>query len=232
MKILAIDASGTVASAAIVNEDKVIAEYTVNYKITHSQTLMPMTESILKITETQLKDIDYIACACGPGSFTGLRIGAASVKGLALGLDKKIIPIPTLDAIAYNLYPTSSLIVPIMDARRNQVYTSIYSCTKGFERLCDHIACDIDDIISQALSLSDDIIFLGDGVPVYKEKLMIPGISLAPVHSNMQRAAVLGALALQNTDKAIEGKDLELMYLRKSQAEREREEKEGKSLSI
>ena len=118
MKILALDTTGLVASAAIVDESKTIAEFTTNYKKTHSQTIMPMIEAIRNMAEIELNDIDYIACASGPGSFTGLRIGAATAKGLAHGLDKKIIPVPTLDALAYNLAYCSSLIVPIMDARR------------------------------------------------------------------------------------------------------------------
>ena len=120
MKILALDTTGLVASVALVDENKTIAEFTTNYKKTHSQTIMPMVENLKNMVDLDLSTIDYIACACGPGSFTGLRIGAATAKGLAHGLDIPVIPVPTLDALAYNMFGTNKLVVPIMDARRNQ----------------------------------------------------------------------------------------------------------------
>ncbi len=126
MKILAIDSSGLVASAALLEDEDLIAEYTIHYKKTHSQTLLPMLEEIRKMTELDLHSIDAIAVAAGPGSFTGLRIGSATAKGLAQGLDKPIIEVPTLEGLAYQLYGTDALVCPLMDARRNQVYTGIY----------------------------------------------------------------------------------------------------------
>ena len=129
MKILGLDSSGIVASVAIVEDDVLIAEYTVNYKKTHSQTLLPMLDEIAKMTELDLNSIDAIAVAAGPGSFTGLRIGSATAKGLGLALKKPLIAIPTVEGLAYNLYDISGLICPIMDARRKQVYTGIYRFT-------------------------------------------------------------------------------------------------------
>jgi len=126
MKILAIDTTGVAASAAVVREGKLLAEDVLNYKLTHSQTIMPLVDDVLKKTETDLKTIDYIACSEGPGSFTGLRIGAATAKGLALGLGKKIVTVPTLDVLAYNIFGTENIICPIMDARRSQVYSAFY----------------------------------------------------------------------------------------------------------
>ena len=123
MKILALDSSGIVASVAIVEDNTLLAEYTVNYKKTHSQTLLPMLDEVAKMTELDLSTIDAIAVAAGPGSFTGLRIGSATAKGLALALKKPLVAVPTVEALAYNLYDTNGLICPIMDARRNQVYT-------------------------------------------------------------------------------------------------------------
>ena len=123
MKILALDSSGLVASAAVMEDDILLAEYTVNYKKTHSQTLLPMLDAIVSMVELDLNTIDAIALAAGPGSFTGLRIGAATAKGLGLALDKPIVAVPTVDALAYNLYDTDKLICPMMDARRQQVYT-------------------------------------------------------------------------------------------------------------
>ena len=125
MKILAIDSSGLVASVAVVEDETLLAEFTIDYKKTHSQTLLPMLDQMAKMIELDLNSIDAIAVAGGPGSFTGLRIGSATAKGLGLALDKPLLHIPTVDALAYNLYGVETLICPIMDARRNQV---IYRC--------------------------------------------------------------------------------------------------------
>lgn len=225
MKILALDTTGLVASAALVDENKTIAEFTTNFKKTHSQTIMPMIEKICEMTELDLSEIDYIACASGPGSFTGLRIGAATAKGLAHGLNKKIIPIPTLDGLAYNLPLCNKIVVPIMDARRNQVYAAIYQNDTKSERLSDYMACDIDELISKVAEITDAAVFLGDGVPVFMDKIKDAGYDIAPVCANMQRAATIGALATQRTENAIDCNDFEIIYLRKSQAERELEEK-------
>ncbi|MCR4838438.1 MAG: tRNA (adenosine(37)-N6)-threonylcarbamoyltransferase complex dimerization subunit type 1 TsaB, partial [Eubacterium sp.] len=126
MKIIGIDSSGNVASVAYVADGTLIAEYTINNKKTHSQTLLPMLDQIVRDAEIELSEIDAIAVAAGPGSFTGLRIGAATVKGLGLALEKPVIAIPTCEGLAYNLMGNSGLVVPIMDARRGQVYTGIY----------------------------------------------------------------------------------------------------------
>ena len=126
MRILALDSSGLVASVAVVEDDQLIAEYTVNYKKTHSQTLLPMLDEIVKMTELDLDTIDAIAVSGGPGSFTGLRIGSATAKGLGLALKKPLIHIPTLEGLAYNLCGSADIVCPIMDARRGQVYTGIY----------------------------------------------------------------------------------------------------------
>ena len=135
MRILALDSSGLVATVAIVEDEQTVAEYTVNYKKTHSQTLLPMLDEIVKMTEYDLNTIDAIAVAGGPGSFTGLRIGSATAKGLGLALDKPLIHVPTVDGMAYNLFGCKGLICPMMDARRNQVYTGIYRFEKQFEIL-------------------------------------------------------------------------------------------------
>ena len=133
MRILALDSSGLVATVAILEDEQTIAEYTVNYKKTHSQTLLPMLDEIVKMTDFDLSTVDAIAVAGGPGSFTGLRIGSATAKGLGLALDKPLIHIPTVDGMAYQLFGNGGLICPIMDARRNQVYTGIYRFEKDFE---------------------------------------------------------------------------------------------------
>lgn len=129
MKILALDSSGLVASVAVVEDDNLLGEYTINYKKTHSQTLLPMLDEVAKMIELDLNTVDVIAVSAGPGSFTGLRIGSATAKGLALALHKKIVSVPTVDALAYNLWNSPSLVCPLMDARRQQTYTGLYKFT-------------------------------------------------------------------------------------------------------
>ena len=131
MRIVALDSSGLVATVAILEDDSLVAEYTVNYKKTHSQTLLPMLDEIVKMIGFDMEQIDAIAVAAGPGSFTGLRIGSATAKGLGLALDKPIIPVPTVDGLAYNLFGVNDLVCPMMDARRNQVYTGLYAFEDG-----------------------------------------------------------------------------------------------------
>ena len=131
MRVLAIDSSGLTATVAIVEDDQTIAEYMTNYKKTHSQTLLPMIDEMVKMVDADLASIDAIAVSGGPGSFTGLRIGSATAKGLGLALDKPLIHVPTVEAMAYSMYGCEDIICPIMDARRKQVYTGLYSFAYG-----------------------------------------------------------------------------------------------------
>ena len=231
MKILALDSSGLVASVAVVEEENMIAEYTVNYKKTHSQTLLPMLDEIVKMIELDLQTIDAIAIAAGPGSFTGLRIGSATAKGLALALKKPIVSIPTVEGLAYNLYGTEKLICPIMDARRNQVYTGLYRFEgEKFQVVEDQMAVAMDEIIEKINTFGQPVIFLGDGVPVQKEtieeKVTVP-FTFAPSHLSKQRAGAVGALGCQyyKEGKYQDSREHKPEYLRLSQAERERAEK-------
>lgn len=233
MKILGLDSSGIVASVAIVEDDVLIAEYTVNYKKTHSQTLLPMLDEIAKMTELDLNSIDAIAVAAGPGSFTGLRIGSATAKGLGLALKKPLIAIPTVEGLAYNLYDISGLICPIMDARRKQVYTGIYRFTDHQLKVVeDQMAVPMETVIEKLNQYGEAVTFLGDGVPVFREliaeKMTVP-YSFAPAHVNKQRAAAVAALGeiyyrQGKTETAMEHVP---DYLRVSQAERERAEREA-----
>lgn len=233
MKILGLDSSGIVASVAIVEDDVLIAEYTVNYKKTHSQTLLPMLDEIAKMTEFDLNSIDAIAVAAGPGSFTGLRIGSATAKGLGLALKKPLIAIPTVEGLAYNLYDISGLICPIMDARRKQVYTGIYRFTDHQLKVVeDQMAVPMETVIEKLNQYGEAVTFLGDGVPVFHEliaeKMTVP-YSFAPAHVNKQRAAAVAALGeiyyrQGKTETAMEHVP---DYLRVSQAERERAEREA-----
>lgn len=230
MKVLGIDSSGLVASVAVVEDGQMLAEYTVNYKKTHSQTLLPMLEEIGRMTELDLKSIDVIAVAAGPGSFTGLRIGSATAKGLGLALDKPLVSVPTVEGLAYNFWGSDKIICPMMDARRNQVYTGIYRFEgEELKVLEDQMAVGVEELTEKINALSEEVIFLGDGVPVYqhilKEKVTAPFL-LAPAHMNRQRAGAVAVLGLKyaKAGKTESARAHRPEYLRMSQAERERAE--------
>lgn len=235
MKIIALDSSGLVASVAIIEDGTLIGEYNIQYKKTHSQTLLPMLDELKNVVELDLNTVDAIALAKGPGSFTGLRIGSATAKGLGFALEKPIIEIPTLDGLACNLYGTDKLVCPIMDARRNQVYTGIYEFVKEegipvrykLHGLFPQSAIAIKEIARHCNSFDREVIFLGDGVPVFEKKLselMKVPYGFAPAHMNRQRAAAFGILA---EDYYMEGKMVSAAehapeYLRPSQAEQQK----------
>ncbi|MBR4139153.1 MAG: tRNA (adenosine(37)-N6)-threonylcarbamoyltransferase complex dimerization subunit type 1 TsaB [Lachnospiraceae bacterium] len=232
MKILALDSSGLVASVAVMEDDNLLAEYTMNYKKTHSQTLLPMLDEMSKMIDLDLNTVDAIAVAGGPGSFTGLRIGSATAKGLGLALKKPLISIPTVDGLAYNLCGTERIVCPLMDARRNQVYTGIYDFEGNELKVIEaQMAVDITEIAGKLNALGREVIFLGDGWPVYEAKLAevltVPYMA-APAHQSRQRAGALAALAMcyAKEGRMESAAEHEPDYLRLSQAERERAEKE------
>ncbi|MCF0121726.1 MAG: tRNA (adenosine(37)-N6)-threonylcarbamoyltransferase complex dimerization subunit type 1 TsaB [Lachnospiraceae bacterium] len=232
MKLLAIDSSGLVASVAFLEDSILLAEYTVNYKKTHSQTLLPMLDAAATMIDMHLKTLDAIAVAGGPGSFTGLRIGSATAKGLGLALNKPLISVPTVEALAYNLYDTEGLVCPMLDARRFQVYTGIY-------RFKHHKLITVMSQTSEAVvnlakklnALGESITFLGDGAVVYWEmlqKLLKVPFTEAPLHLNKQRAGALGVLALRyyEAGEIQTAREYHPTYLSLSQAERERIKRE------
>lgn len=233
VKILVLESSGLVASVAVVTEEKLIGEYTTNFKKTHSQTLLPMMDTLLKMIGIPVQEMDAIAVSGGPGSFTGLRIGSATAKGLGLALSIPIISVPTVDAIAYNLCGTDAVVCPLMDARRNQTYTGLYTFD-GDQMKCisGQKAVMLGEIIDEINQLGRKVIFLGDGVPVFKpyieEHIQVPH-SYAPIHLSQQRAGALGALALQyyHEGKYESAAEHQPDYLRLSQAERELAAKKG-----
>lgn len=231
MKILGLDSSGMVAGVALVEDDILLAEYTTNYKKTHSQTLLPMLEELKKMVDLDMNQLDAIAIASGPGSFTGLRIGAATAKGLGLALNKPLVEVPTLEGMAYNLCGCTQLVCPLIDARRSQVYTGIYSFEKADGAYCLQIvepqrAAGISEIIDSLNELGREVIFLGDGVPVYgdiiREQMQIP-YTFAPASNNRQRAASVAALGIiyYKEGKTVSAAAHQPEYLRKSQAEQE-----------
>ena len=191
-----------------------------------------MLDEIVKMTGVDLKELSAIAISGGPGSFTGLRIGAASAKGLGLALDLPLIHVPTLDAMALNIYSSDALIVPIMDARRNQVYTGIYKNAGKLEVIRESMAISIDELLDILRETDREgkierIVFLGDGVPVFREYIdenFEIAHDFAPENLNRQRASNIAMLGMEmfKEGKSMVSDDMRPEYLRKSQAERER----------
>jgi len=226
MNILAIETSGKAASVALLSSGNILADFTINNNLTHSQILLNLIDNIFTATGFNKNLLDYIACSNGPGSFTGLRIGAAVAKGLAFGLGIKIIPVKTLDVLAYNIFTQGNnmAVVPIMDARRNQVYTAIYSDNI---RQTDYLACDISEIIDETKKMNKPAIFLGDAVAIHKEKILLENnFSAAPLGFNLQKAAAVASVASSLAQYSISPKEFSLFYIRVPQAEREAAERE------
>lgn len=242
MKIVAIDASGQNASVALWEDGLIRAEYSIQYKTTHSQILLPMLEDIRQKTELDMNTVDAVAVAAGPGSFTGLRIGSATAKGLCFAIGAPIIEVHTLEGLAYNAAGCSGLVCPIMDARRNQTYSAVFRFSAndelhGFELITEkeESASDIQDVIDYLNERGEAVSFLGDGVPVFasvlKEKLTVP-FTFLPDHMSRQRAAsvaTLGAQYFANGERTVAAENHAPVYLRLSQAERERMEQEANS---
>ena len=251
MRILALEASAKVAGCALIEDDTLLAEFSLQNGLTHSQTLMPLVESMFASLGMEISCVDAVAVSAGPGSFTGLRIGAATVKGLAYALGVPVIPVPTVDVLAAGLYEygssgqnadsapdTGELICPVMDARRGQVYTGIYRFRQGhLVALRPQCAISMDALLplldAQAAAA---VVFLGDAVPVYREQIeehfngsTAEGMRavFAPAHLSRQRAASCANLAMQKYRECgeaafVNAEDFRPEYLRLSQAERER----------
>ena len=230
MIILAIESAALVASAALLDGEKITARYSVDHALTHSETLMPMVDEIMRMTGTSPTDLDAVAVSGGPGSFTGLRIGAATAKALGMALDIPLIHVPTLEAMAFNLIAYNGLICPIMDARRSEVYTGLFMAVGGkLEALMGECAmplADLLDVIKEKYISDIPVMFLGDGVPVFKEKIkeaLASHAAFAPPHLSRQDAAsvaVLGA-AMYERGQTVSADAFVPTYLRQSQAERE-----------
>lgn len=231
MRILAIDTSSNVAAAAVTEDGKLTGEYILNHKKTHSQKIMPMIDELMKSAELDVKDIDLFAAVTGPGSFTGLRIGAAAVKALAQVTKKPVAAINTLEALAYNLPFCPYLIVPMMDARRRDVYTAVY---EGIGNpIMTPCAAEVDECVKYVKQLGKTAVFLGDGAYIHKEYIMAElgdKALFAPVNLSEQRASSAAACALDkyNRGEILSYSELEPYYIRKSQAEREYDEKNKK----
>ena len=197
MIVLSIDSSSKVATVAILKDDVLLGEYILNDKREHSVILMPLIENLLKECNLSIDDIDGYVVSKGPGSFTGLRIGMATIKGMSFGNNKPYISISSLDALAYNLISFNGIICPIMDALRENVYTALYKNNNdSLEKIMDYTALDIDELVNLLKDKNEEVIFVGDGL--YKHKKYIcdnfPKAHFAPVHLNIIRASSLGEL--------------------------------------
>ena len=228
MKILSIDSSATAASVAICEDEKLLAEYTLNNGNTHSETILPMVESALKMLDLAVSDIDLFAVSNGPGSFTGVRIGTATLKALAFGSGKPCVGVSTLEALAYNLVGYKGLICPVMNARRAQVYTALFeSDGESLTRVIDDVPMAVSELDGLLAKCGEPVRFCGDGydvtVPNLKECVYVS----VPERERIQSAYSVAVAALGKYKNGEYTTDRELVstYLRLSQAERERAER-------
>lgn len=231
MKILAVDTSSLVAAVAVSEDTNILGEFYIHHKKTHSQKLMPMISELLKSLEIEPKDLDAFAASSGPGSFTGLRIGVTTIKAMAYAVEKPVVSVPTLDALAYNIPVIDSLICPMMDARNNQVYTAVYKWEKGLQvKMTEYMGVPLPELIQVIRGKNQKVIFVGDGVEVHREKLKAElgeACEFAPPSLRMQRASSVAQLAFLKVSCGLTEScfDMVPFYLRKSQAERELEKK-------
>lgn len=231
MKILAVDTAASVAAVAVMENDKLLGEYSINHKKTHSQKLMPMIRDLLAGLDLTPADMDLFAASSGPGSFTGLRIGVTTVKAMAYAVQKPVVSVPTLDALAYNIPVTDFLVCPIMDARNNQVYTALYHWEdRQQKKITEYMGVPVSELVQLIKGKNRKTLFLGDGVEIHKDFLkeeLNDNCEFLPGSLRLQRASSVAQLALY---RAMEGRmescfDLVPFYLRKSQAERMQEQK-------
>lgn len=230
MLVLSVDSSYSTATCALIKDDKILAEINLNDKKQHSVILMRLIDSILKEYEIDINDIDAFIISRGPGSFTGLRIGMATLKGLAFASKKPLISVSTLDALAYNSISFQGIICPIMDALRDNIYTCLYKNeNNNLTPLIKEQCLNINELVTILKEQTLPIILVGDGVAKHKEFLQenIPNSFFAPNHSNFPKASSVGELGIKKiNDGVIENIDsINPIYLRKSQAEREYEKR-------
>ena len=225
MKILAIDTSGPNCSVAVLDEQKVIGSFNLNIGKTHSETLLPLVDELLKFSGIELSEIDIFACCIGPGSFTGIRIGISTIKGFALSLNKPVISVSTLEGLAYNVTHFDGIICSILNANNNNVYSSLYKLTFMPEMIGDYLTDSIDSLIYEIKKHNQRVLFVGDGGIAYKEKIqneLKEKAIFVPQHLNEQSAISIARAALNKYNKGEIGDafSIQPLYLRKSQAER------------
>ena len=230
MLILSVDSSAAPASVCLYQDGKILADFYLNSGFTHSQTLMDMVESALKISCRTVSDIDAFAVNNGPGSFTGVRIGVSAIKGMAYAADKPCIAVSTLMSMAYNCLASDGIICACMDARRSQVYNALFRVSSGtVTRLCEDRAISVADLLEELGSYDERIMLAGDGAQLVLDSSDNDNISLLPEHIRYQRASstAIAAFDKYNRGEALSPAALMPSYLRLSQAERERLEKKG-----
>ncbi len=230
MLILSVDSSAAPASVCLYQDGKILADFYLNSGFTHSQTLMAMVESALKISCKTVADIDAFAVNNGPGSFTGVRIGVSAIKGMAYAADKPCIAVSTLISMAYNCLAIDGIICACMDARRSQVYNALFRVSSGtVTRLCEDRAISVADLLEELGSYDERIMLAGDGAQLVFDSSDNDNISLLPENIRYQRASstAIAAFDKYNRGEALSPAALMPSYLRLSQAERERLEKKG-----
>lgn len=231
MLILSVDTATESATCAVMDNKKLLGEIVFNYKKQHSVILMEIIDSLLNNLKLDISNIDGFVVSKGPGSFTGLRIGASTVKGLSQGTRKPFIGISTLDCLAFNLAYTPGIICPIMDALRGNVYTALYEFeNETLVIKSDYLAISIEDLIKLLIEKEKPVCFIGDGVLIFKDilKANIRNASFAPLHLNVARASSMAELGMKKLEENIcdDIYSFAPFYLRKSQAEREYEKKQ------
>ncbi len=231
MKILALDTSSIVATVAIMDGEKLMAEYTLNHRKTHSQKLMPILDELLKTCQLRPRDIDVFGVSLGPGSFTGLRIGLATIKAMAQALDKPVVGVSTLEGLAHNLAYSKDRICPIIDGQRDLVYTGLYQWDRdGLKGICQDKVIPIRDLLEKLKADGEAIIFVGDAVDKFKGQIEEKMGSLAIFPPSMFAIARASSIAQLTRIRALQGKlsgvhDILPIYMRKSQAEKQWEER-------
>ena len=232
MKILAVDTSATAASVAVAEENKLIGEFSINTALTHSQTLMPMVDELLKNTGLSVNDIDAVTVNAGPGSFTGVRIGVAAVKGIAFPKNLPCVSVSTLESMAYNMLGNDCIVCSVMDARCSQVYNALFrvkGCT--VTRMTDDRALSLTDLKNEFQNISEKVVLVGDGAVLCSEFLgsELENVMLAPFNNRIQTASSVAYAAFEkiNNGETLTVDELMPVYLRLPQAQRELNKKLG-----
>ena len=226
MKILAVDTTASPVSAALVSDGRLLGEFYLNIKTTHSQTLMPVVSALLEASKTDISDIDVFAVNAGPGSFTGVRIGTASVKGMSMPLDKPCARVSTLEAMAYGMPYRDGVICAVMDARCSQVYNALFRLDNGIvERLTEDRAISIEELARELDYYDEKVYLVGDGAELCSKSFegKLENTELVPENIRFQHAygTAMAAVRMINENKLCSSDELMPAYLRLPQAERE-----------
>ena len=226
MVTLSFESSAKAASVALVKDGCMLAQYTQCSALTHSRTLLPMAEDLLKNTDMTLNDVDRIACAHGPGSFTGIRIGVATVKGLSWALDKPCVGVSTLEAMAWHGVSAGGYVCCVMDARRSQVYNAIFEIRDGRPvRLTDDRAVSLEELKADVEKLGQEVLLVGDGTKITADFFLKNGVPFRTAPENLVMQSAWGVAMAAEGKEAGKGETPLPVYLQLSQAERERQER-------